>query len=107
MTAPLASRISIFGGALLAAVREKPKCIARSEEVYRRVRGFLGHLLERRDVIENVNPAPVGRDDEIAKLLLHHVPGDRSVGQARRECSPARSVVKGVEQTVSRAGKEQ
>src|SRR5579864_7270248 len=62
-----------------AAVGKKAKRIARGEKTHGNVFGFLRHLFDRRDVVEDVDAAAVGRDDEIAELFLDDGPSNWGV----------------------------
>ena len=100
---PFASRISSLTGSLGLAFSEKLSIAcgaaheairrARLEQHNRRIRAMRGQLLQRRDVIEDVEPAAVSRDHEVVELLLHHRPGHGRVRQARPaigvQCPPS------------------
>ena len=72
----------------------------------RRVGRRRRRLLERRDVVEHVQAAAVGRDRDIVKLLLHHDPAHRRVRQAGRQLGPVAAVVGRVEEAVAGAGED-
>ena len=81
--------------------------MARFEKTNRSGRGFLSHLLQRSDVVQDVKPAPVGRDHQIVELLLHRHPGDGRVRQAFGESGPVASVIERIQQPVPGAREEQ
>src|SRR5215475_3304430 len=96
--------------------RETEHCLATTskavrltwlEQQDRRVGVSFCHLFQRRDVIEDVESAAVGRDDEVMEVLLYHSPRHGSMWQAGIERSPVSTVVEGIEKSISRACEEQ
>src|SRR5258708_3889098 len=67
----------------------------------------LGELLERSNVVKDVESAPVSRNHQIVKLFLHYGPGDRRVRQAGIQGGPVCAVIERVIEPVSRTGKQQ
>src|SRR5580692_1752343 len=59
------------------------------------------HLLQRSDVVENVETASVGRDYEVMESFLYHSPSDRSVRQACIQRPPVASVVERIEEVIA------
>src|SRR5579872_543368 len=90
-----------------AASRHQPVRLARREESHRDVALFGRHLLERRDVVENVDAAPIGGNHEIVELLLNHGPRNRRVRQTAGQRGPMPAVVDRIVQAVAGSRKQQ
>ncbi len=79
----------------------------RREEPHRVLRRLRGHLLQRRDVVENVEASSVRGNHQVMEPLLYHRPRHRRRRQALLELRPASAVVERVVERVSGSGKQQ
>ena len=80
----LGERIGDRAEAILIARLEQRDCLARDRR---------RPLLERREIIEDVEAAAVRRDDEIVKVRLHREPVHRRVRQIVLQRLPLRPIV--------------
>lgn len=78
---------------LRTRARVEPVRVSGLEQVGRRSSHRIRELPERRQVVEDPEPAPVRPHDEIAEVLLHHEPVDGRGRQIVDECLPVVAVV--------------
>ena len=83
-----------------------PERRPRRKQMRRGVGRLRRRLLERRDVVEHVDAAPVGRHDDVVELFLDDDPAHRRPRQPRGDLGPVRAVVVRVEEAVAGAGEE-
>src|SRR6185437_7664614 len=67
----------------------------------------LREVLERTDIVENVDPPPVRSDDEVVRARLNDEIVDRHPWNAMRQLGPVRTAVDREEDTELRAGEQE
>src|SRR6185436_12025057 len=88
-----------------AAARRETILIAWLEQMRGLLSDRVGHLLERRDVVHDVEAATVRSDDEIALLECQIV--NRNERQPKAQRLPVRAIVSGVVDAAFGAGDEE